>query len=625
MISLNGAWELCGRKESGMEPCAFYNGEFRLKAEVPGNIELDLFSGGIIEDPYIRTNAQALRKFEFYEWCYSKIFDYTPGSSSSVKLVFEGLDCCASVYINDVFAGACENALITQEFEVKHLLKAGKNNISVHIASANNRFAKYPFLASQLGLTGFNAESTRIRKPAHVWGWDIAPRMALGGIFRNVYLKEKPQFSIEGYLQMERLYKDSVRMLYPFRIETEEFSFEDLKFTLDGSCGDSVWHAETPVWSAQSFVRFTIENPKLWWPRNYGEPNLYQISAKLIRVSTGEILAEKNFEQGIRRIRLQNLPAVTLTPDPDFQFYINEVPIRVLGFSHVPADCLHSRGEGRLDKIIDMALDLNCTMIRVWGGGIYEAESFYQRCSKEGIMVWQDFMMACSRYPNDEDFQNVLKTEAESAVQRLRHHTCIVLWAGDNEVDCTLNFSLPKNPNDNVLSRRILSEVCRLHDNSRPYLPSTPWCSQEAVDQAVKYWDYPLYQTPEQHIWGREYYKGNLYSQSKASFISEIGMHGCPGISSIKRFVAPEKLWPWQDNDNWYYHASNAYLGYSSNYSFRIPLMEKQINELFGFKPDNLEDFTLASQISQAEGLKYFIEFIRSNSKRQEPTVRCPV
>ena len=616
MQSLNGSWSLCGRKESGLEPEVFFTGDVSLEAAVPGNIELELFKGGLVGDPYISTNARALRKYEFYEWCFSKTFEYTPSNASGVKLVFEGLDCCATIFVNGSRAGSSENAMITHEFEIKPFLKAGKNNISVHIASANNVFRKYPYIASQISLTPFNAESTRIRKPAHVWGWDIAPRMALGGIFRNVYLEEKPAYSIEGYLQMERLYSDYVRMLYSFKIESEEYSLDDMKVTVDGVCGDSVWHAENYVWSAQGLIHFSIQNPKLWWPRHYGEPNLYQVTVKLLRASTGEVLTQKVYETGIRRIRLHHSPVVTDSPEPDFMLYINEVPIRVVGFSHVPADSLHSKCKDRNEKIIDMALDLNVNMIRVWGGGIYESEEFYQRCSREGIMVWQDFMMACSRYPDDQAFHDVIAQEAESAVKRLRYHTSIVLWAGDNECDCTTHYSLPRDPNNNRVTRAVLPEVCRLHDNSRPFIPSTPWCSSEAVEQAKRISDFPLYQTPEQHIWGREFFKENLYTRSKASFLSEVGIHGCPGISSIKKFVSPDKVWPWMDNDDWFYHASNAYRGMYEGYSGRIPLMEKLIHEMFGIKPDQIDEFILASQITQAEGLKSFIEFIRSSRKR---------
>ena len=610
---LNGVWKLSGKKEAGGPVRIFSDGEINIESTVPGNIELDLFHAGIIDDPYIRLNAGALRKYEFYEWCFTRDFEYELGPGN-VELVCDGLDCYAAIFINGQLAGSSENALIAHRFDATPLLVNGKNTISIHFSSANNTFRKYPYLASALSLTSFNYESIRVRKPAHVWGWDIAPRMALGGIFRDIRLEEA-EFSIEGFLQIERLFDTPARFIYTYRLESCEYDFEDLKITLDGVCEDSVFHAESAVWSAQGFLRFTMDEPKLWFPRGYGKPNLYQVSVKLLRSSTGEVLAEKKFEAGFRDVKLKALPVATDLPEPDFQVVINNVPVRVLGFNHVPSDALHSRDMERQGKILDSACDLNCNMIRIWGGGIYENNSFYEECDRCGIMVWQDFMMACSRYPNDRDFCKVLEKEAESTVKRLRQHPAIVLWTGDNECDCTTHHSIPRNPNENILSRKILPEVCRLHDGSRPYLQSTPRCSEESVVQAERLYDFPLFQVPEQHLWGGMYFKDDYYSKSPASFFSEIGYFGCPAISSIQRFISPENVRNF-DSDEWKYHASNAYLGVNDGWSKRISAMQRQVSYLFSEVPEKLEDFVLASQITQAEALKYFIEFIRSSAKR---------
>lgn len=612
IIDLNGSWILAGRMGNGTPPQIFSEGDIKINAVVPGNIESELFAVGLIADPYVGLNAMMLRKYEFYEWCYQREFEYD--GDGKTELVFDGLDCYASIFVNGILTATAENAMISHKFDVSSALKKGKNQVAVHIASADNAFRKYPYLASALSLNAFNSEVLRVRKPAHVWGWDIAPRMALGGIFRNVYLKNYT-FDIEGYLQQERRYDDAARLVYTFRIESSEYSIDDLKITVDGVCEDSVFHAENTVFSAQGLVRFPVFNPKFWSPRSYGKPYLYSVSVKLLRSSTSEILAEQSFNYGIRDIHLKALKVATDAAEPDFQIYINNVPIRVLGFSHVPSDALHSRDSLRQTEILRRACDLNCNMIRIWGGGIYEDESFYDFCDKNGIMVWQDFMMACSRYPNDDDFCNVIAAEAESVIKRLRHHASVIMWCGDNESDCTTHYSIPRNPNENILTRKILPEAVRLHDGSRPFLPSTPWCSEEAVEQAAKLNDFPLFQVPEQHLWGGMYFKDAYYQNSPASFFSEIGYFGCPALSSLKKFISPEKISD-RSSDEWKYHASNAYLGMSDGWSGRIAGMEKQLTYLFGKVPETQEDFILASQITQAEALKYFIEFIRSTAKR---------
>lgn len=614
IMELNGIWELYGRKECGEPAGVFTDGEVQIKAAVPGNIELDLAEAGLVADPYIGLNAMQLRKYEFYEWCCRREFEYY-GATDNVEIVFEGLDCYAEIFVNGESVGKSENALIPHRFDVSAVLKNGKNEIIVHIASANNAFGKYPYLASTLSLTAFNAEVLRVRKPAHVWGWDIAPRMALGGIFRKVYLERKSAFDIEGYLQLERQYDDDAHMVYTFKIYSKKYDFEDLQITLDGVCKDSVFHAENTVFSAQGLVRFVVKNPELWYPVNYGEPSLYAVTVRLVRKSTSEVLVEKSFNYGIRYVRLKALPVATDSPEPDFQIFINNIPIRVLGFNHVPPDALHSRDALRETKILESACDLNCNMIRVWGGSIYENESFYDFCDRHGIMVWQDFMMACSRYPNDEDFCKVIAMEAESVIKRLRHHASIVMWCGDNECDCTTHFSIPRNPNENIITRKILPEVCRLHDGARPFLPSTPWCSAESVVQAEKLNDFPLFQVPEQHLWGGVYFKDDYYSKTPASFFSEIGYFGCTSLSSIRKFISADNVSN-RKSDEWKYHAGNAYPGMNDGWSGRIAKMEEQLTYLFGKVPEKQEDFILASQITQAEALKYFIEFIRASAKR---------
>ena len=614
IFDLSGVWRLTGRQESGARARIFADGDICVNAVVPGNIELDLYRGGIIADPYVQMNAQQLRKYEFFEWCFTREFEYEC-KNVPTELVFEGLDCFAAVFVNGELAGTCADALVAQRFEVSKLLKNGKNSIAVHIASATNACRKYPYLAQSFSMLPLAYENIRARKPTHVWGWDIAPRMALGGIFRKVYLQEHAVFEFEGFMQLDHLDERAARITYTFKVDTLEYTFDDLLMTVDGKCQDSEFHAENPVWSPQGLMHFEAFSPKLWWPRNYGEQNLYDVTVRLRRKTTGELLAEKTFKFGIRELKLKALPIATKSPEPDFQFYINKQPVKILGTNHVPFDCLHSRDHERQDGFFEMVNDLNCNMVRVWGGGIFEDDSFYDRCDREGIMVWQDFMMACSRYPNDRDFCEVLEKESAEAVRRLRQHASIVLWCGDNECDCTLHYTTPNNPNNNVLTRKVLPEVCRLHDGGRPFLPSTPWCSEESVKQAAELNDYPLFQVPEQHLWGGMYFKDDYYSKTPASFFSEIGYFGCPSLASIKKFISPDSVND-SNSDEWKYHASNAFLGYTEGWSGRIQRMKDQISYLFGEVPEQIEDMILASQITQAEALKYFIEFIRSSAKR---------
>ena len=618
-LDLSGIWSLSGRKECGSEPAVFAAGEFTVPASVPGNIELDLWKNGLVHDPYVGMNARELRKFEFYEWLYTREFEYD-GVERDMELCAEGLDCCASVFCNGRKVGSSDNALIPHTFRLPAgVLRKGANTLAVHIASANNAFRKYPMDANVISAYPFNYEVSRIRKPAHCWGWDIAPRMALGGIFRRIGLREKSAYRIaDGVLQLAALQGNSAKVIYSYRIETPEFDFEDLSLSVEGRCRDSHWCGESAVWSAQGAVIITIENPRLWWPRHYGSADLYDVRVCLKRRSGGEILAEERFTAGLRRIELKAEPVWSDSPGPDFQFVVNGVPVRIFGCNHVPADALHSRDIGRTGPLLDMACELDCNMLRIWGGGIYESDEFYDRCDREGILLWHDFMFGCAVYPNDEEFLRRVRGEAECVVRRLRQHPSIALWAGDNECDCaTFNWGIPQNPNDNLITRKILPDVCRRLDPTRPYLASSPWFSPEAVERARGKADPdPMLQAAEQHLWGpRDYFKSDFYRNTRASFISEIGYHGCPSADSIRKFVSPDKVWPYRDNEEWNFHASNPFLADDPGLNFRTELMAKQIKEMFGSVPERLEDFTVASQICQAEAKKYFIELVRSRRK----------
>ena len=621
-LLLDGPWKLSGRKESvdAVPAPQFKQAEFVACATVPGNLELELQRAGRVGAPFFAMNAKQLRPYEFYEWLYEREFEYD-GETRDLLLHLDGLDCFGSIWINDRPAGSCDNALIPHAFRIGHLLQRGTNRIAIHIASANNRFRRCPMRAEMFSSFPFNYEASRIRKPAHAWGWDITPRLALGGIFRSVRLEERPADQLdEGFLQTVRLAPGQAQLRYCYKLTVADPAAEGLRLTLDGTCGDSRWHAESAVWSAQGIVPITVEQPRLWFPRHYGEPALYDVTVGL-RNGAGTLLFEERFRFGIRTVQLRMKPQATPAPEPDFQFIVNDLPVRVFGTNHVPADALHSRDRERFGAIFDMADELGCNLLRVWGGNLYEPQEFYDECDRRGIMVWQDFMMGCALYPNDEEFRRVIREEAECAVRMLRQHPSIVLWAGDNECDCVPAWGgIERDPNLNRLTREVLPEVCRENDPFRPYLASSPYYSPEAIAAAVATGadTAQLHKlAPEQHLWGpRDYFKSDFYRNTLASFLSETGYHGSPNASSIRRFIPEDALWPPQGNRQWYYHASNPFLPDSDAFNFRVDIMSRQIEELFGFHPEDLENFTAASQLCQAEAIKYLIELFRSNPKR---------
>jgi beta-mannosidase len=270
-----------------------------------------------------------------------------------------------------------------------------------------------------------------------------------------------------------------------------------------------------------------------------------------------------------------------------------------------------------------MAADLNCNMIRCWGGNVYEDDEFFTGCDELGIMVWQDFAFACASYPQDDDFAACVTEEAVSVIKASRNHPSLVLWAGDNEVDALHGWNAgfeAVDPNMNRLSRRVLASAVYEHDPSRPYLPSSPYVSPATFALGKG-----QHCAPEQHLWGpRGYYKDPFYTETNASFVSEIGYHGCPSRTTLEQMFDADHLYPWIDpadssgswNPQWQAKAVVA-LPNATRQRQRNNLMRNQIKHLFGTVPDDLDEFIQASQIVQAEALKFFIEFFRTGKWRR--------
>ena len=235
---------------------------------------------------------------------------------------------------------------------------------------------------------------------------------------------------------------------------------------------------------------------------------------------------------------------------------------------------------------------------------MYEDHAFFDFCDRNGIMVWQDFAMACGLYPESDDFMQNLKQEVTAVIRKLRGHPSLILWAGDNEIDAC--FAPLYDPNTNNITRKLIPECVRDNDYGRPYLPSSPYISSKMYAEGARsqVLGSPLV---EDHLWGpRDYFKSDFYKTNRARFVSETGYHGCPSLASIKKFISPEKVWPYQNNSEWILHSTNQ-----SGSDRRVMLMENQVRRLFGEVPTTPEEYVLASQISQAEAKKYFIERMR--------------
>lgn len=613
--SLNGAYRLFYADEQ-LNPSDVAGMEV-IPAEVPGNVEIDLMRAGILPDIFFGNNIKVLRPYEFYRWRYERTFDAPEREEGErVFLRFKGVDCFAEYALNGIPFGKSDNALIEHRFDVTELLQPGRNELSVDIASPILCAAKLPYDAYSTGIEGVY-EALRVRKAPSAYGWDIMPRAVSAGIWRDVLLE------IEGLTEFEDIYfatlcatEREAKITCVYAAHTDVAYYEGLSLKITGAiAGTEAFTVTRPVRFPKGRFDFTIESPKLWWPLGYGDAAVYDMHVELRRDQ--EVLAVCDMVLGVRTVDLDRTP-YTDASTGEFCFRVNGVKILCKGSNWVPADALHSRDASRYEEMLKLWVDTGSNIVRCWGGNVYEDHAFFDFCDRHGILVWQDFAMACGLYPIDEEFMAVMREEASFIVKKLRNHPSLLLWSGDNECDQFAAMQGPTgDPARNRLTREVLPQVVARHDPTRPYLASSPFISPEVYELAKG--DYSIVDRliPENHLWGpRDYYKSSFYAQATSHFVSETGYHGCNSLSSMKRFLSEDKLWPWQGNDEWLTHAAEMY-GQTGPYAYRIKLMADQIHEMFGMDPDNLPDFILASQISQAEAKKFFIELTRTKKWRR--------
>ena len=623
-LSLDGEWALDYwqqgktpvRGPQQMEGVAFRT----VPATVPGNVELDLQRAGIVDSPELDSNVYLLEPWETYQWRYSRSFP-TPGlaAGESLELCFEGIDCLSDIWLNGQRIGGTDNMLIPYAFDItEYAAPAGEENrLEVYLRSSviEGRSQVTPSLSRNSP----SPESIYIRRAPHTYGWDIMPRLVSAGLWRGVSLQVRKKAWIRDcYWYVERIDPDSgdARVYLDYTLSLpSDFVTGSLKaswrISLDGQ---TAAEGETIPDAHAGRIQIPVPDAQLWWPRGYGEHPLYDVCFCLTDAD-GKQLDEQRRRLGIRTVALDRSEIHTTDQPGRFCFLVNGEPIFIKGSNWTPLDAFHSRDPQHLKTAFGIALDLNCNMLRCWGGNVYEDHPFYDLCDENGILVWQDFSFGCSEYPQDPDFQRAVGEEVRTIVRKLRGHACIALWSGNNENDASTRWSMASfraDPNQDIVSRVTIPGALFECDPTRPYLPSSPYYSPEVV--ALGFDQHAL---PEDHLWGpRGYYKDPFYREATCLFASETGYHGMPCRESLEQMFSEGNVYPWSDTvshvwkDAWLTKSvreSPAY-GYVPK---RNNLMINQVNILFGEVPDDLDRFIEASQSVQAEALKYFIERFR--------------
>ncbi|HPP16487.1 MAG TPA: glycoside hydrolase family 2 TIM barrel-domain containing protein, partial [Dictyoglomaceae bacterium] len=498
--------------------------------------------------------------------------------------------------LNGKKIGETDNMFIPWAFNVKDYLVEGENELEVELLSPSKileeRANNYP-----VKLRGGDY-SPRIfgRKAQYSFGWDWGPRLATSGIWKSVNLRGWDRGRIFDVWVPTRTINNPAQINIEIDIELEESTSVDVAFRIisDKPVLEQRLRFTLPEGRVFLKIPLSIKNPRLWFPKGYGEQHLYTVQLVLLD-QDGNVLDKVEEKFGIRKVEL-----VTQEDEKgeSFIFRVNDIPIFAKGANFIPLDSFLPRVKEEDYKFLLTKLkEAGANMLRIWGGGVYEDDIFYDLCDELGIMVWQDFMFACAEYPDDEEFSGKVQKEAEYVVKRLRNHPSVVIWCGNNENYWGYHAKWwgerEKFWGEEIYSK-ILPDVCARLDLTRPYWFGSPYGGRDPNSE----------EEGDRHNWdvwtGWKDYKE--YLKDNGRFISEFGFQAPPSLKTIKRFVSSEKeLYP-QSRDMEFHNkmaeGTERIIRYIARY-FKIT--------------SNMEAYIYLSQVNQGLALKTGIEHWRNN------------
>lgn len=595
------------------------NGEYSGHASIPGTIHTDLLNNRQIEDPFYRTNEKQLQWIDKEDWEYTTTFHISKDEyvMENIKLYFEGLDTYADVFINDSIVLKADNMFREWEIDVKPFVSIGNNILTVYLHSPIKKGLKlhaasaYPYPAgndqSENGGLGDKKVSVFTRKAGYHYGWDWGPRFVTSGIWRPVKLKMWNDLRIKNaFIKQPSVNVEIANLEAELNVEANKDLIVNIR-VLNKIDKRTLASKEVSLKKGDNIVSlpFEITKPRLWWSAGLGDPNLYDFEIQVAK--DADIIASKKITTGLRSLKLIREEDEY---GESFFFELNGVKVFSKGANYIPNDSFLPRvTKTQYENVIANALNANMNMLRVWGGGIYENDYFYELCDKNGIMVWQDFMFACSMYPGNEEFLENVKQEAIDNVIRLRNHPSIALWCGNNEINAAWSFyseggwgwkerytpEQREEMNEAYLSifHDILPNVISVYTDGDDYWPSSPQAGSEPEKRAG-------YNTTsgDMHYWGVWHGKHPFedFEKYKARFMSEYGFQSFPDFETVKKYTRNED-----------YDIESEVMAAHQ----RSGIGNLRIKDYMSWNykiPEDFEGFLYVSQLLQARGIKMAIE-----------------
>ncbi len=555
-------------------------------ATVPGNIFSDLLDNQLIEDPFILNNEEKVQWVSDSTWVYKTQFELSDEilEKKHIELYFNGLDTRTKIYINGNYQLDTDNSFRKYSIDLKDIPHQKTNELKIVFQPANIiKGGKVPF-----------ENRVFTRKAQFQYGWDWGPKLNTVGIWKDVYIKAWNDAIInEVYLQQTNYSKEKAEFATQLKIESSLKKSAEIQVEIN----DTIYREKIGL-RGKIFdytVPIKIKNPKLWWPHNLGETYLYDVNIKLF--IDGKLIDKKSLKHGIRDIEL-----VTETDSigESFYFKVNGVPVFSKGANYIPQNSFQNQVTNQhYEKLLNDALDANINMLRVWGGGIYENDVFYDLCDEKGILVWQDFMFACAMYPGDKEFLANIEIEAEEQVKRLRNHPSIALWCGNNENSEGWKRWGWQTGKTKKEKREIWDDYLQVFDTILPNVVMK--------NTTTSYWETspkygrgnPNYKTQgDAHDWWvwHDGYPFEHFEENVPRFMSEFGFQSFPSYEVINFINQKDSV-----------DISKKAIQSHQKHSRGFELIKQYMKRDYPV-PSNDEDYVYVSQLLQAKGIVMGIE-----------------
>ena len=565
-----------------------------MPATVPGTVHTDLMAAGHLSDPFIDLNEIRQDWVGWQNWAYACGFEWKKLDATRHDLVFDGLDTFAEIALNGKKIGSTKNMHRSYRFDVTDALKVGNNSLNLEFTSPR-KVGEVLEQRTETRPNNYPSNANLMRKAAYDFGWDWGPSMATSGIWKECRIESwslarfkviRPEITLKGNRGLIKI---------KFQIERDGVTDEDV--TVVAEIAGVKAKTTIAAGEREGKLELKVKDPEVWWPHNLGKQPLYDLSLTLLK---GRAIPLDHWERkiGFRSIRLDTSEDETGSA---FTFVINDVPIFIMGANWIPDDSFLTRvtPQRYLDRICQ-AKDANINLLRVWGGGIYETDAFYEACDKNGMLVWQDFLFACAAYPEEGDLPEEIQQEARENVIRLMAHPSLVLWNGNNEniwgwFDWGWKTPLEGNSWGEGYYLDMLPKIVAELDPTRPYWAGSPYSG--SMNSHPNDPDHGC--NHEWKVWNETGYEE--YRNYVPRFMSEFGWQAPPTWSTLTQAVNDDPLTPTSPGVVHHQKATDG--------------NEKLLRGLKGHLPDpkNMDDWHFVTQLNQARAMRLGIEHLRSH------------